>query len=490
VIKRLRELINEESDSEHGAALIWVAGSLVMLMAFSALAVDLAWIYLNASRVQNAADAAALAGVINLPSFPGLAQSDAEDGAAANGFAVGGGLNGANTVTASPQSDNSLEVTVRTEVPTYFLKVIGFADFGITRTSTAEYIKPVALGSPDNQFGGSSQDFWAAINGRYTDRHQGDPYATSCIDDNTTTACASGSSNPWYRPGGYYYAVEVSAGATDLQVQFYDPGHYLLNGGGSGGSETGDTSWIWPPPPNRGVSVQARLYEPDTTPGNPTDNAVLACSPKTWGTYEAPYSAADRAAGGYERWVNLCGGSIANPLPGLYVLQLPSPLWEGSTKFGMRATTGGGPAPRLYGINDMSIHVNRAAGAPRPWLAEIIPDHAGKTLEVDIWDIGESDTMTLRILDPDDNLVDCTWSATNGQSDSTLGGCTINVGGRRFNAEWLYLTIPIPDAYTCDPTLQYDCWWKVDISNMSNPTDRTTWTARVIGNPVHLVPNQ
>ena len=143
----------------------------------------------------------------------------------------------------------------------------------------------------------------------------------------------------------------------------------------------------------------------------------------------------------------------------------------------------------LYGINDMSIHVNRAAGAPRPWLAEIIPEHAGKTLEVDIWDIGESDTMTLKILDPDDNLVDCTWTATNGQSEPTLGGCSIDVGSRRFNAEWLYLSIPIEETYTCDPTQTYDCWWKVDISNMSNPTDRTTWTARVVGNPVRLVPN-
>ncbi|GBE21090.1 hypothetical protein BMS3Bbin01_00431 [bacterium BMS3Bbin01] len=485
--KRLRP---EPSDS--GAALVWAAGSLVALLAFSALMVDLAWIYLNASRLQNAADAAALAGVVDVPGFMTLAQSDAEDAAAANSFPVGGGLNGNNTVAIALQNDDSLQVTLHTEVRTFFLRAIGFSQFDITRASTAEYIKPVALGSPDNQFGGPSQDFWAAINGRYTDRHQGDPYATSCIDDNTTTTCDS--TNPWYRDpamgtgSGYYYAVEIAPGATGLQVQFYDPGHYLRSGGRSGGSETGDTSWLWPSSPNRGVNVKANLFKPDTTPGDPTDNTDLACT-KTWGTYVAPLSSSDRQAGGYERWVDLCLSAIPNPIPGVWVLQLPSPLWEGSTKFAMRATTSSADTPKLYGINDMSIHVNKASGTPRPWLAEIIPEHAGKTLQVDIWDIGESNTMTLKILDPDNNVVDCTWTATNGESDTSLGACTINVGGRRFNAEWLYLTIPIPDDYTCDPDQTYDCWWKVDISNMSNPTDRTTWSARVVGNPLQLIPN-
>ena len=86
MIKRWRRRLAAEE--ERGAALVWVAGSLVMLLAFSALAVDLAWLYLNSSRLQNAADASALAAVVNAPGFMGLAQTDAESAANANGFQV------------------------------------------------------------------------------------------------------------------------------------------------------------------------------------------------------------------------------------------------------------------------------------------------------------------------------------------------------------------------------------------------------------------
>ncbi|MFZ0494008.1 MAG: pilus assembly protein TadG-related protein, partial [Acidimicrobiia bacterium] len=122
--------------SDEGAVLVWVAGSIVALMLFAALAVDLGWFYLNSSRLQNAADAAALAGVVDLPGFLTQAQSDADDAAAANGFP-------GSVTSLVPLADNSLEVTLQTTVPTFFLRVAGFINMTISRTSTAEYIKPV-----------------------------------------------------------------------------------------------------------------------------------------------------------------------------------------------------------------------------------------------------------------------------------------------------------------------------------------------------------
>ena len=46
-------------------------------------------------------------------------------------------------------------------------------------------------------------------------------------------------------------------------------------------------------------------------------------------------------------------------------------------------------------------------------------------------------------------------------------------------------TIDLPDdpADMCGS----DCFWKMDL-DLSLPTERTTWRARVIGNPVRLVP--
>ena len=63
------------------------AGSLVALLAFTALAVDLGWFYVMDQRTQRAADAAALAGVIELPDDTTAAVSTAKEVATTNGFA-------------------------------------------------------------------------------------------------------------------------------------------------------------------------------------------------------------------------------------------------------------------------------------------------------------------------------------------------------------------------------------------------------------------
>ena len=56
-------------NEDRGAALIWIAGMLVVLLSMAAFATDLGWILLWNSRLQAAADSAALAGVVNLPGF-------------------------------------------------------------------------------------------------------------------------------------------------------------------------------------------------------------------------------------------------------------------------------------------------------------------------------------------------------------------------------------------------------------------------------------
>jgi hypothetical protein len=52
------------------------------------------------------------------------------------------------------------------------------------------------------------------------------------------------------------------------------------------------------------------------------------------------------------------------------------------------------------------------------------------------------------------------------------------------------MIIDIPDNYTCNPAANGNsgCYWKMNL-NLQTSHDRTTWAARVIGNPVRLVPN-
>ena len=75
---------------ERGAALPFVSIALVLLLGAAAFAVDLGWVYLNGNRVQKAADAAALAGVVHITNSLADAQTDAELASSLNGFPVGG----------------------------------------------------------------------------------------------------------------------------------------------------------------------------------------------------------------------------------------------------------------------------------------------------------------------------------------------------------------------------------------------------------------
>jgi hypothetical protein len=486
---------------DKGAALLWVAGTLTVLLTTSAFAVDLGWVYLNNSRLQAAADAAALAGVVNLPGFPSLATADATDAAASNGFPIAG----TTTLADAILDDNQYQVFLETDINTFFLKVIGIDSFRLAQDATAEYIKPVRLGSPDNQFGGPTVNFWAAINGRYTEIQQGDPYASQCQTENDIAASpgCKGAINPLYRAGGYYYAVEVGSGSSNLSVQFYDGGHYMRGDCGSGScsgtSNPGDTSWAWGwPSGQRGVQMQYRLYAPDTTPNDPFDNTTQLCS-NTFPTIAdtTPSSPSSQINDGHlNQWTGNRNCSVAGALtPGIYVLQLPSPLYEGSTKFGIRATVGSGPAPKVYGLLDMSIHVNFDNDEAEPYLAEVRPEHAGKVLEVDIWDLGDTNGSLndswIEFRDPVGGSGDppaCSWTSSNGlTSGGTISNCNIKIGNQRFNADWLYVELPIPDTYTCDELSATGCWWKILIHSEDQPTDRTTWSARISGDPVRLV---
>jgi len=498
MIKRWRRRLAAEE--ERGAALVWVAGSLVMLLAFSALAVDLAWLYLNSSRLQNAADASALAAVVNAPGFMGLAQTDAESAANANGFPVGG----ANTVLAELLDDNTVKATLTTNVPTYFLKVIGFNSFDITRRSTAQYVKPVPMGSPSNCFGIGyaaaipaggcgpfTQNFWAAIQGQATAKEHGDPYATRCdwsAGGNCNDSTNDGSGAPWdanadpnnptFRPSGYYYAVEIPTGKANFTVQIYDAGFYDRSGFGETGDEESLTKSS-----SGGTNMHYQLYMVDTTPLDPTDNVPIpGCLLNiNSGSASATYR---------NQWRNLC--TVNSPTAGIYVMR----VWStgagigGSNSYSLNVTANPGGNVRFYAINDMSIFTNAPSGNATVYLAEIDSVHAGKRLELKFYDPGEGGgNAFMSVLMPDGTIPTCTWYAEDMDGNTTspvTGQCRIQTtvsGTAQFNKQWITASIQIPPLYSCGA----DCYWKMNL-DLNTSHDRTTWQARVIGNPVRLVP--
>jgi hypothetical protein len=473
MMARIKARLHEQ---QSGAALVWVAGSLVALLAMTALAVDLGWYYLNSTRVQRAADAAALAGVVYLPGFPASAQAEAENAAQANGLNPAG-------VTGTPVNDNQYQVTVAANVPMFFATVVGIDSLPLSRTATAEYIKPVPMGSPFSSFGygyDSNQAFWAAIQAPYTALKHGDPYATKCKTTSSQGSCTGGS-NPSYRPQGYWYGVDIPSGATSFVVEMYDAGFYDR----TNFAETGDEESLVDSATG-GADMHFQLYAPDATPSDPTDNTAIAGCKKdiTSGGQSTTYK---------NKWVAVCS-TINNPTPGIYPLQ----VWTtgnggGSSHFALRVNAAGTTQERIYAINDMSIFTNDVSGSGTAYvyLAEISEVHAGKQLELRFFDPGEgSGNAYMTVYDPDDDIAACDWVATdiNGsQTSNGSGNCRIRTtknGAAQFDEQWITAVIDIPNDYTCGS----DCWWYMEL-DLNTPHDRTTWEARVIGNPVHLVPN-
>src|SRR5438309_8124042 len=219
---------------DRGQTLVIVALSLTALFGFLGLVADIGWYELNVGRVQRAADAAALAGVVYLPGNVGGAIAAAQNEAAKNGFANGvGGV----TVTAAPEPLNRvvLGVSISSPVRTFFARIFGVTSFTATRNARAEFVLPVPMGSPEDYYGINvlcrNSDtppncpqapsaggigtlaplgFFGGIEARGTDRKNGDAYS-SYYNGNPVL-------NTAFDANGYSYIVDFRAGTTGGSV--------------------------------------------------------------------------------------------------------------------------------------------------------------------------------------------------------------------------------------------------------------------------------
>jgi hypothetical protein len=183
-----------------------------------------------------------------------------------------------------------------------------------------------------------------------------------------------------------------------------------------------------------------------------------------------------------------------------------------------RAWCGGSPcasAPKVYGLGAMQAFTPlRGGGSAQFYLAEIEPVHEGKSLEIRLWDPGDTGALSadMRVLYPSGgvyNNADLDFSAQavasgatncNGRTDDTVGPIgpldpyiTTNTGGSsQYNGCWLTIVVVIPNGYDGNaPGTLDDNWWKIQYdmggSASDNAFDLTTWQVTLRGNPVHLV---
>jgi Flp pilus assembly protein TadG len=133
---RVRDLLRlRDERGEDGAVVVWLALLIVVLLAFAGWAVDYAHWNDERTKMQKAADAAALAGAVYLPDDAPGAVANAKSVASENGYSSGV------DVTILP-SANQLKVTISQSVKNSFASVVGVGSTGLSKSATGEYESP------------------------------------------------------------------------------------------------------------------------------------------------------------------------------------------------------------------------------------------------------------------------------------------------------------------------------------------------------------
>jgi Flp pilus assembly protein TadG len=523
-------------DDERGIAVVWMAVVLFLLLGVAAVAVDLVHGLLVAQKAQNAADAASLAGAVYLPGDEAAAKAEALEVAAENGF-TNGVDNVTVTATRKPDDPTKLTVEVKQTFATFFARAIGFDALTVSEDATADYAPPVALGSPENSFGFQPyRGVWGAINGYCSSREDGDLRASRYHSNrpsgapwNGNTVCPVNGPGPAvqsndYDAAGYSYLVEMTdtpAGTVALQV--FD-GPYRVTGGCGGGlpSPAPPVAPVGTPCPDSGsffsgtpdVTTVFEVWNLNGTRYDSSDDVLMSTT--SFGT--------TNNAALFNRWDTI---AMLPSGPGLFRVNIRTNAGQassvGSNGWALGARVGGGPGsttaalprcvndanetgptvlysagcPHVYAEREMSVFANQANSVATFFLADVGRANAGKTMVITLFDPGEGG-QTLEVLDPSGQPASFTWQtidADTGWTQYSGSGTSLNIAATipsplpnhistsRLSDRKVELRIDLPEDYNPTGTT----WWKLRYHFDGGARDRTTWAARIIGNPVRIV---
>jgi Flp pilus assembly protein TadG len=530
---------------ERGQGFIMVALMLTALLGFVGIVIDVGWYEVNLVRVQRAADAAALAGVVYLPgNLPGgVTAAKAES--AKNGFTDGApGI----TVTADKDSGNPkiMLTSVTAPVQTYFARLFGVTSFTASRRARAEFILPVPMGSPENYYGInvlcrnsdsppacpqvpdaayggnlSPLGFFGGVEMKGGDRSNGDaysPYYNSATGVGGLNVATATNGNTGYDANGYNYIAEFPAGTSNGKVWLYDPIFCATGGQSSTGRRLG-VGDFWFANGGTPLTTAYNLFDMNGTPYNITDDSLVTS--RTWvsdgvdksanfrgnssygggaGSSSGPDCANDAA---HNQWVLLAN----NLSEGQYRLQVVTSSGafteNGVNGFGIEVSSSSGGLPHVYGQSRMEafIVINNTSVF---YLAQVEAAHAGKVLEISLFDPGDISSTNFKIRIPSASAPGYTYATftytatgTAGCGGSLSGGPTTTLvtstsSCNYYNNQWVTISATIPTTYTApvapgDPPGAGGGWWKIEYGTLGTGQDITTWQVNIRGNPVHLV---
>lgn len=559
---------------ERGFSLVLTALLLAALMGIAGLVVDLGSWQVEASRIQQAADAASLAAVVRLPDGEAAVTARAVEIARDNGF---DDADPEVTVSVRVLGGETVEVTVtKTGVAQYFTTVVrGDNPPTITRRSTAQYVQPVPLGSPRNYLGTNQllasgpnptsgdgiENFYLAVSGECTRREYGDRVTGIAMNNQSapTHSCDPGVggtlANPEATTKGYLFTVTVpaTAGSTPVAIQMFDAP--TCTNDGAAVRIFGEQ--LTPHP----TTVTVRRFDDlDPLAGSEADVGAPGYIPSpipTPRTFEGQSATTGQCRFGLVNSSDLtCGPEV--PLlsglrecwttvallttPGQYTIQVdpvaPAPARNQNTRhnvFSLRAKTGTTFAPctsdlavrdgllpatppyssactQISGLEHLPIYA-RGNNSPIFYLASIDARHNGKTMQVTLYDAAEG-ASTISLLNPLGGTEQFTWEVLCANGATPSGGCpgeagptggrtggptaSISVAGTgtqpfanniqngKYSDRLLRLTLKMPNNIAT--AYGGRTWWKIQYGGAFTG-DRTTWSVRLLGDPVRLIPN-
>jgi hypothetical protein len=240
--------------ANRGQAIVLMALMLMFVLAGGVgLGVDALIGYVQSLSAERAAAAAALAGVVYMPNqFNSPPLNNASEKAIAiskqNGFDTADVANG---VTVDPERvpiagsnppayyANKFQVTVTRRVQVYFMQLLGFSTYQVSRTAIATYLPPITLGQPGGQIGASTSQLGTANNyyfmrteGWGVDRQQGDAFTpnpayefnaplnppSTDVHQISTAQGSEPADATLPNRGGYNYLITIPAGGGYIQV--------------------------------------------------------------------------------------------------------------------------------------------------------------------------------------------------------------------------------------------------------------------------------
>ena len=143
----MSRVTGNQHKNEQGQTIVFMGIAIVALLGMLAIVVESGFIYIQRRSLQNAADAAALAGAQRLPQDPATAQTEAQSWATKNVSGLTTNTAVVFTTSGSPVSNDAITSTVKKKAATAFIGALSFGEPTISAHATAR-IRGAVLPGP------------------------------------------------------------------------------------------------------------------------------------------------------------------------------------------------------------------------------------------------------------------------------------------------------------------------------------------------------